>query len=155
MSIKDEDIDKLIYNEGINPKPLNLIQKAIKKNKEPLKDGITYDGVLVRVESFETKKGVPTLSYVYDVNGVEVSDMYYFSIYSIQGSIDRLIETLKKFDFDINLQTANEGVESLAYFTKYLVGSKVKLIQTTRETEKGSYPNYKISEVTKLVSKED
>lgn len=145
--------DMLDYTGGISPRPLNSIQKAIKKCISPLDDGVTYVGVLVRVESFETKKGIPVLSYIYDVNGIEVSDMYFFSTYAIQNSVDRLMKTLEKFGFELNLQTANEGVESLAYFTRYLVGSEVKLVQTTRVTEKDSYPNYEIVSVTKKVTR--
>lgn len=145
----DEVLDQMIES-NIQPKPLNLFQKAIKKNKEQLKDGVPYEAELVRVESYETKKGVPVLSYVYDINGVEVTDNYFFSEFSMQMSIDRLMSTLKKFNFELNIMTADDGVESIRYNTKYLIGSKVKLVQNTRRTEKKDFYNYEVVEVLNL-----
>ena len=150
---KEEALNKMI-EVNVQPKPLNLFQKAIKNSKEPLKDGVTYKATLIRVEDYETKKGIPVLSYVYDVNGVEASDNYFFSQISMQKSMNRLIETLEKFNFELNVQQAVDGLETIRYFTEALIGSVVEIVQETRTEGNKSYSNCYVVAVKKIENRD-
>lgn len=127
---------------------LNPIQQVISELKNPIRDGVEYDAVLVCVDTLVIK-GIPVLCYKYSVNDYEVSDMYFFSDNSTRLSVKRLTRTLKKFGFELKVETAVNGIESIMDYTKHLIGSKVKLIQKTRNDGKEDYFNYEIVEVVK------
>lgn len=144
----EEEIGSVSSNEVEEKVILNPIQQAIKQLKNPIKDGVVYDGILVDIDTLVIK-GVPTLCYKYSVNGYEVSDMYFFSENSTRYSIERLTKTLEKFGFELKVETAVNGIESIMDYTKYLVGSEVRLTQKTRNDGNKDYFNYEIVEVVK------
>ena len=145
----EEEFSSLSSNEVEEHVALNPIQQAIKKETEPLKDGVEYDAVLVDIEE-KTIGGNPTLSYKYMVNdNYEVEDLYFFSGTSTDISVRRLLNTLKKFGYDLTIESAEYGLTSIVNYTNYLIGSEVKIIQKTRTDSTGSYTNYEIVDVTK------
>lgn len=139
-------ISVVTVEEEVNS--LNYIQQAIKMVNEPLQDDVVYNGILTDIDTTFIN-GNPVLRYIYIVNQYEVSDVYFFSTKSTMYSVKRLSENLAKFGFELKVETAFNGLESIVAYTKHLIGSEVKIIQNTRNDGNKDYFNYEIVEVTK------
>lgn len=136
------------FDEESKPQELNYIQKAILNCNEELEDGVEYDATLVRVEASTLGSDIPVVNYIYEVNNIEVTDTYFFSEKAIKLSISRLKDTLQKFGYSLRVEDAIDGTTTIANSTRCLVGTEVKIIQSTRTSGEKSYKNYNVVSVT-------
>ncbi len=133
-------------DEETKPTELNYIQKAFLTCDIELEDDVLYDGELLEVKDGEIT-GMPIVSYVYGVNGIEVKDTYFLSQNAIKLNISRLKETLQKFGYSLGIEDLVDGAKSIAKSTKCLVGTKVTLKQTSRISKDRTFKNIEVVSV--------
>lgn len=139
-------------DEETKPTELNYIQMAFLTCDKELEDGVLYDAELLEVRDSEIGTDMPIVNYVYSVNGIEVMDTYFLSKNAIRLNISRLKETLQKFDYSLGIEDLVDGAKSIAKSTKCLVGSKVKIKQSTR-LSKDKDKTFKNIEVVSVIGK--
>lgn len=147
-SLFDENLGKVTSSDNYNLDELTDFQKAILYCDFEIEDNVLYDARLVEIKKSVIKDNLPVLNFIYEINGVNISDSYFFSRESTIVNMKRLKKTLTKFNYFIDVN-ANKELDNLINALQCLVNSLVKIKQFTREVDERNYKNYEIVSVTR------